>query len=253
MKMISRSLALAMTLIFTLLLAALLSGCRAECEPETIQVTRILERRVIEKVLVTVEVTRIHRVVETPKPTAAGVVPPQGDDATPPASDSSSTTATPATPTPSPPATAAPVSPRVTSTAVTSTARTRRLGEELLTATRDAEQTLLALQQALNSAPLPIDVTIEMYGVLGDAPTFSIPEGEVELQSFYIRYREQIDHALVQATDLLTHLVEIQGGQAVQTEIRPTELSLARDAASASTSTIQGLIRELETYLASPP
>ena len=251
MKMTSRTLALVMTLILTLLLATLLSGCQDECEPETIQVTRILERRVIEKVVVTVEVTRIHRVVATPKPTAEGVVPPQGDDATP--SDSLSTTATPATPTPSPTATAAPVSPRVTSTVAPSNSRIRQLGQELLTATRDTEQTLLSLQQALNSTPLPVDLTIEIYGALGDAPTFSVPEGEVELQAFYIRYREQIDRALAQATDLLAHLVEIRGGQAVQTEIRPTELSLARDAASSSTSTIQGLIRELETYLASQP
>jgi len=123
----------------------------------------------------------------------------------------------------------------------------------MLTALKDTEQTLLSVQQALNSNPVPVDHTIDVYDTLRNAPTFSVPEGEVELQSFYIRYREQIDRALGEATDLLTHLKEIQEGKAIQTEIRPTQLAMARDAASASTSTIQALIRELESFVATQP
>lgn len=236
-----------------LLLGVALSACQTECQPETIEVTRIHERRVIEKVVVTVEVTRIQRVVATPRPTSGDVIPPQGEDTDQPASDLTSTTATPATPTSSPTATAAPIAPRATSTAPTSSTGADRLAEDMLTALKNTEQLLLSVQQALNSDPVPVDETIDVYNMLGNAPTFSVPEGEAELQSFYIRYREQIDRALGQATDLLTHLKEIQAGQAVQTEIRPTQLAMARDAASASTSTVQGLIRELESYLAAQP
>jgi hypothetical protein len=109
----------------------------------------------------------------------------------------------------------------------------------------------LSLVQALNSDPLPIDLTIQLYDTLNAAPTLSIPESEAVLLSVHVRYREQINNTLVQGTDLYNHAVAIQSGEANQTEVSPTHLALARDAASAATSTLQGLIRELEEFLAS--
>ena len=215
------------------------------CEPETIEVTRIkiMERRVIEKVLVTVEVTRIQRVVETPRPTSTreGLVPPELS-----VTPSISPTLLTATATPAPPrATAA-----ATATPVSSG---KQVGERLLVALKDIEQTLLSLVQALNSTPLPAEQIIGYYNTLQSAPTFTIPQGETELLSVYIRYREQIDYVPAQSTDLYTHLSRIQAGEASQTEVNPTHLALARAATSAGTSTVQGLIRELEAYLAAQP
>ena len=72
--MISRFRALAAFLTLANLLTVALSGCTTE----TVEVTRIkiLERRVIERIIVTVEVTRIERIVETPKPKPEGDVSP---------------------------------------------------------------------------------------------------------------------------------------------------------------------------------
>jgi hypothetical protein len=122
-----------------------------------------------------------------------------------------------------------------------------------MSAVQQTEQTLLPLVQALNSNPLPVDRVIELYNTLRGVPTLSIPEDEVELQAFYLRYREQVDQVLSQGTDLHNHLLEIQQGEAAQTEVSPIHLSLARDATSAGTSQIQGLLRELETFVAAQP
>jgi hypothetical protein len=122
-----------------------------------------------------------------------------------------------------------------------------------MVALKNAEETLLSLQQALNSDPLPIDTVIQLYDALAGAPVLSIPSDEVTLQSFHLSYREQVEAAVEQATDLYNHVVQIQAGNAVQTEISAIHLSVARNAASASTSMVQGLIRELEDYLASLP
>jgi hypothetical protein len=235
--MIGRAHTLRMFLACAILLTITLSACTTE----TIEVTRIkiLERRVIERVLVTVEVTRIHRLVETPRPTLDDMVP-LGASATP-------------QPSPSPPtATVTPALPGPTS-AATPVPSGKQVGEQALAAIKDAEQTLLSLIQALNSDPLPTGYIIELYDTLRAAPSFSVPEGEAELQSAYVRYREQVEQAVERGTDLYTHMVKIQSGEAAQTEINPTHLSLARDAASAGTSGLQGLIRELEAYLASQP
>jgi hypothetical protein len=115
------------------------------------------------------------------------------------------------------------------------------------------EQTLLSLVQDLNSDPLPGAHVLQLYAAVNAAPTFSVPEDEEALQSMYSRYREQVDYVLVQATDLRAHLEAIESGEANQTEVSTIHLALARDAVSASTSTLQGLARELETYLASLP
>jgi hypothetical protein len=226
-------------------LIMLLMIALSACTTETIEVTRIkiMERRVIEKVLVTVEVTRIQRVVETPRPTSTqeGLVPSNATETPQLSPNPATATATPALPRPTALATATPVS------------SGRQVAEGLLTALQDTEQTLLTLVQALNSDPLPADQIIGLYNTLQSAPTFTIPQGETELLSVYIRYREQIDYVPAQASDLYAHLAEIQAGEANQTEVNPTHLALAREAASSGTSTVQGLIRELETYLAAQP
>jgi hypothetical protein len=227
----------------TLVLVILLTIALSACTTKTVEVTRvkIMERRVIERVVVTVEVTRIHRIVETPKPTLDVLVP-SGAGSTPESpSTSSPPTPTPAAPRSTPAATAPPRS------------SAKDVGERILAAIKDMEQTLLSLTQALNSDPLPRARTIELYDAIRSAPTFTVPEGETELQSIYLRYREQVDYVLGQSTDLYTHLVKIESGEADQTEVSPIHLAMARDAASAGTSALQGLMRELEDYLASQP
>ena len=200
-----------------------------------------LERRVIERVKVTVEVTRLHRVIETPKPTIADVVPPAF---TPTAEITATVTSNTPTPT-APKPTAATPRPTVPSA--------RAAGNSLLTALQNTEQMLLSLVQALNSNPLPVDATVQIYNVLRSAASVTIPDNEDELLSIYTRYREQVDTTVGQGNDLYTHLVQIQAGEASQTELSPIHLSLARDAASASTSAVQALLRELETFLTSLP
>ena len=231
------------TLPTAFLLLLLLTLALSACQTKTIEVTRIkiMERRVIERVIVTVPVTRIHTVVQTPTPTRGPLVPLNG---TP--SPELSPSPSPVTPTPAAPQ----ANPATTPTPSFSGQET---GEQMLAAVKDMEQTLLSLVQALNSDPLPQTQVIALYDAIQGAPTFSIPEDEAELQSIYMRYRAQVDYVLGQANDLYTHLVKIQSGEAEQTEITPIRLSLARDAASAGTSTVQGLIRELETYLSSLP
>jgi hypothetical protein len=226
--------ALMMVLVITL----------SACEPETIEVTRIkvMERRVIEKVLVTVEVTRIERVVETPRPTST-------QESLVPSEISATLTISPTLPT----ATATTAPPRPAAATATPVSSGKQVGERLLATLKDIEQTLLSLIQALNSTPLPADQIIGYYDALKNAPTFTIPQGETELLSAYIRYREQIDYVPAQSTDLYTHLAQIQAGEADHTEVNPTHLALARAAASAGASTVQGLIRELEAYLAAQP
>jgi hypothetical protein len=224
-------------------LVILLTVSLSACTTETVEVTRIkiLERRVIERVKVTVEVTRLHRVVETPKPTVADVVPPA-------LTATSELTVTLPTGTPTPTA------PKPTSgTPRPTLPSAKAAGQSLLTALQNTEQTLLSLVQALNSNPLPIDATVQFYNALLSAAAVTIPVGEDELQSIYIRYREQVETTVGQGNDLYTHFVQIQAGEANQTEPSPIHLSLARDAASASTSTVQALLRELETFLASQP
>ena len=100
---------------------------------------------------------------------------------------------------------------------------------------------------------MPIDTTVQLYNALRGAATVTIPEREDELLSIYTRYREQVDSTVGQGNDLYTHLVQIQAGEADQTQPSPIHLSLARDAASASTSAVQALLRELEVLLASLP
>jgi hypothetical protein len=221
-----------------IIVVILLTVALGACQPKEVEVTRvtIMERRVIEYVEVTVPVTRIHRVVETPRPTA--------DDLAPQLS-----------PTPPPPM---PTSPPSTSTNPTqppapTPSSARETGESLLAAVRDMEQTLLSLVQDLNSDPLPGAHVLQLYAAVNAAPTFNVPEDEEALQSMYVRYREQVDYVMVQATDLRAHLEAIESGEANQTEVSTIHLALARDAVSASTSTLQGLGRELETYLASLP
>jgi hypothetical protein len=232
------------TLPRTLLLITLLTVALPACKTETIEVTRIkiMERRVIERVIVTVEVTRIHHVVETPRPTLDALAPPNPND------DVN------LTPLPSlPPPTVTPAPPRPATAATETPPSAQALGERLLVAIKDIEQTFLSLVQALNSDPLPRPRIIELYAALQLAPTFTLPADEAELQSVHARYREQVDYVLDQSADLYIHLVQIESGQATQMEVSPTHLALARNAASASTSTLQGLIRELEGYLASLP
>lgn len=224
-------------------LAFLLAATLAACKPNEVEVTRIeiLERRVIERVVVTVEVTRIQRLIETPKPTFDSLVP-SSSNATP--QPSASPSPVPDAPTPEKPISAATAMPPSSA---------RQTGESLLAAIKDTEQTTLALIQALNSDPLPIGQIIELYDQLGGAPAFTIPDGEDILQSVHVRYRGQIDFVRAQATDLYAHMAKIQSGEADNTKINPIHLSLARDAASAGASTVQGLIREMESFLASQP
>ncbi len=223
-----------LTMSFTvILLTTLLSAC----QPKTVEVTRItvMERRVIEYVEVTVQVTRIQRVVETPEPTL----------------DDPSLQSTPSPSPPPPTPTPTPVIDSTRPTAATFSARGS--GERLLAAVGDMEQTLLALVQDLNSDPLPGAHILQLYDAIHAAPTLDIPEEEAVLLAIYTRYREQVDYVLGQATDLNAHLAAIESGEASQTEVSTTYLALARNAASDSTSTLQGLARELETYLASLP
>ncbi len=223
-----------LTMLFTvILLTALLSAC----QPEAIEVTRItvLERRVIEYVEVTVPVTRIQRIVETPTPTP----------------DDPSLQPTPSPSPPPPTPTPAPVTDSVQPTVSTFSARGS--GERLLAAVRDMEQTLLALVPDLNSDPPPGAHILELYAAINAAPTLDIPADEGVLLAIYRRYREQVDYVLGQAIDLSAHLEAIESGEASQTEVSTTHLALARDAASASTSTLQGLARELEDFLAAQP
>ncbi len=231
------------TLSTALLLLQLLTLALSACQTKTIEVTRIkiMERRVIERVIVTVPVTRIHTVVQTPTPTRGPLVP---------FSDASDAELSPS-PSPVTPTSSAPQA----NSAATPTPpfSGQETGEQMLAAVKDMEQTLLSLVQALNSEPLPRAQIIALYDAVQGAPTFSIPADEAELQSIHMRYRVQVDYVLEQASDLYTHLVKIESGEAEQTEINPIHLSLARDAASAGTSTVQGLIRELETYLSSLP
>lgn len=231
------------TLSTALLLFLLLTCTLSACQTKTIEVTRIkiMERRVIERVIVTVPVTRIHTVVQTPTPTRGPLVP--FSDAS---DDALSPSPSPVTPTSSAPQANSATTP-------TPPFSGQETGEQMLAAVKDMEQTLLSLVQALNSEPLPRAQIIALYDAVQGAPTFSIPVDEIELQSIHMRYRVQVDYVLGQASDLYTHLVEIESGEAEQTEITPIPLSLARDAASAGTSTVQGLIRELETYLSSLP
>jgi len=224
-----------------LLLTALLILCG--CQTQTVEVTRIkiMERRVIERIIVTVEVTRLPRATATPRPTPDDVFP----------SDASATPSVSVTPSPST-ATAT----RTQSTpAATATPRSsaRQVGENLLAALRDTEQTLLTLVQALNSDPLPGAGIVSLYDALRAKPVLAIPDNEVTLQSMHMRYRQQIDAALGQGTDLYNHLASLQSGQVARTTVSPTHLGLAVDAASAGTSAIQALIRELEGYLATLP
>jgi hypothetical protein len=225
-------------LVFISLFIVVLSACTTE----TIEVTRIkiMERRVIEHIPVTVEVTRIHRVTETPRPTDSEV---STDGAVPTIE---------ATPSPPPPTDTMVPGPTET-TPPTAVPSVRDEAESLLSALQNVEQSLLALVQALNSQPIPVDQAIGLYNSLSSAPTVAVPDEEAALQSIYLRYREQLDLVSGQGTDLYNHLVQIQAGEAVQTEVSPTHLSLAQGAVSAATSTIQGLIRELETLLASQP
>jgi hypothetical protein len=213
------------------------------CVTETVEVTRIkiMERRVIERVIVTVEVTRIQRVIATPRPSPADIGP-EAQTKTPEPSPGTAT----ASPTPTRPS-ATPGTPRPTVPSA------NRLGESLLAALQNAEQILLPLVGALNSDPLPVDQTVELYNSLRGVPTVSVPEEEAELASIHSRYREQIDITLTQGSDLYNHLVQIQAGQANQTQVSPIHLALARDTASTATSTVQALLRELEALLAALP
>jgi hypothetical protein len=206
----------------------LLSLVLCACQTDTIEVTRLVikERRVIEKVIVTVEVTRIQRVVETPEPTPDAFGPGNPEP-------SPSPTPTPTSaPRPAPAATAPP----------------RSNANTILAALKNMEQTLIPLVQALNSDPLPGAYIIQLYDTIRSAPTFDVSGDEPAIQSVYTRYREQVDYVLGQGADLYNHLVKIESGEADQTQVSPTHLGLARDAASTGTSTVQGLIRELENY-----
>jgi hypothetical protein len=116
---------------------------------------------------------------------------------------------------------------------------------------KDTEQVLLSLVRTVNSDPLPIDQTVQLYDALRGAPTIAVPEGSAELQSINARYRAQIDYVFGQANDLYNHAKKIQSGEAEQKQVSQIHLSLAQDAASVGTSTVQALIRELEALLAS--
>lgn len=215
------------------------------CQTKTVEVTRIkiMERRVIERIIVTVEVTRLPRATATPRPTPNDIFP----------SDADATPSVPVTPL-SPTATATPTQPRPTP-AATATPRSsaRQVGENLLAVLRDTEQTLLTLVQALNSDPLPGAGIVSLYDALRAKPVLSIPDNEATLQSIHMRYRQQIDATLGQGTDLYNHLASLQSGQVARTTVSPTHLGLAVDAASAGASAVQALIRELEGYLATLP
>ncbi len=225
------------TLVAMLFTVILLTTLLSACQPEPITVTRITvkERRVIEYVEVTVEVTRIQQIVETPTPTP--------DD--PSIQPTSSPTPPPPTPTPEP--TTEDVQSPVESFSA------RGSGERLLVAVSDMEQTLLALVPDLNSDPPPGAHILGLYAAISAAPTLDIPADEGALLAIYTRYREQVDYVLGQATDLKAHLEAIESGEASQTEVSTTHLALARDAASDSTSTLQALVRELEDFLAAQP
>jgi hypothetical protein len=179
-------------------------------------------------------VTRIQRIIETPTPTL--------DDLS-----------LRPTPSPSPPPLTPTPAPVIEDQPTAATFSARGSGERLLAAVGDMEQTLLALVQDLNSDPLPVAHVLELYAAIRAAPTLEIPAEEDVLLAIYTRYREQVDYVLGQATDLNTHLQAIESGEATQTEVSTTHLALARNAASDSTSTLQGLARELEAYLASLP
>lgn len=224
-----------------LMLVALLT--LSACQTRTVEVTRIkiMERRVIERVIVTVEVTRIPRPTATPRPTPNDVLPLDGV-ATPTASNPPTPTATAAPP---PPPAPQPTAPPVSSA--------RQTAEELLAGLKSTEQTLLLLVQALSSDPLPVPTIVTLYDTLRNAPELSIAEGDVELQSIDVRYREQLDFAVSKGTDLYNHLAAIQAGEAEQTEVSPIHLALAQEGASGATSNVQALIRELESYLATLP
>jgi hypothetical protein len=220
------------TLFTVILLTTLLSACG----PKTVEVTRVTvkERRVIEYVEATVEVTRIQRIIETPTPTMddPGLQP---------------------TPSPSPPQPTPTPAPVIEAQPTAATFSARGSGERLLAAVGDMEQALLTLVQDLNSDPLPGAHILELYAAIRAAPTLDIPAEEGVLLAIYTRYREQVDYVLGQATDLTTHLQAIESGEATQTEVSTTHLALARNAASDSTSTLQGLARELEEFLAAQP
>jgi len=226
-------------LTFILLLTLTLCACQSE----TLEVTRIqvLERRVIERVVVTVEVTRLQPVTVTPRPTRVQLATPTLDLTAESLPTPTSTLRPMPTANPSTRATATPAS------------SARATGENLLAALTDMEQVLLSLVPALNSQPLPTGNVIQLYDALRGAPAFDIPEGETDLLSIYLRYRQQVQYVPDQGNDLYLHLTKIQSGEADQTGISTIHLSVARDAASTGTSTIQGLIRELEAYLASLP
>jgi hypothetical protein len=213
------------------------------CVTETVEVTRvkIMERRVIERVIVTVEVTRIQRLIATPRPSPADIGPDAPTRTPEPSPGTPTASPTPTRPSPTP-GTPPPTVPSAS-----------RLGESLLAALQNAEQILLPLVGALNSDPLPVDQTVELYNTLRGAPTISVPEEEAELASIHSRYREQIDITLTQGNDLYNHLVQIQAGQANETQVSPIHLALARESASTATSTVQALLRELEVFLAAPP
>jgi hypothetical protein len=210
------------------------------CRTETIEVTRIkiMERRVIERVPVTVEVTRIEREVVTPRPATGGPIPTR-TSSTPEGSPTPAATPTQSIPPPTP---AAP-----TWTALPDQAQT---GQELMTALKNTEQTLLALIQTLNSSPLPVEHSVELYGALSGAPLVTAAETDPQIGSIHIRYREQVDYVLGQMAELYNHLVKIQAGEASQTTVSPIHLGLAQDAVAGATSNVQSLIRELEDTLA---
>lgn len=231
-QMPSKSLVSAKTLVLILSLTIVLSACQTK----EIEVTRIeiKDRRVIERVVVTVEVTRIQQVTVTPRP------------ATPTSRTSNRT------PSPTPPTTTAtPLQPP--RPAATEPPSAKVTGERLLAAAQEMEQTLLSLVQALNSDPLAEAYVLELYAAIGAAPTFDIAQDQAELESIYARYREQVDYVMGEATDLRNHLAQIESGEANVVQISSIHLSLARNAASAGTSNIQALLRELEAFLASQP
>lgn len=218
----------------------LLTLALTACTTETIEVTRvkIMERRVIERVVITVEVTRLQEVIVTATPGALRRSPTADSNV------EESPTPTSVTPTPAP---------RTTTLPSTPTSSAQALAEDMLVALKAMEQDLLSLVQALNSTPPPTGTAIQLYDTIRNAPSFTIPEDEPVLQSIHLRYREQVTHIVQQGSDLYTHMSEIESGQATDTQLNPTHLSLAREAASAGTSTLQGLIRELEDYIASQP
>ncbi|NIO39625.1 MAG: hypothetical protein GTO41_05180, partial [Burkholderiales bacterium] len=174
-----KPLVVSLALALLTLLGLHLSGCVTE----TVEVTRvkIMERHVIERVPITVEVTRIQRVVETPRPSPIDVLPPDDTETPQASSETPSASPTPTRPSPTP-GTPAPTEPSA-----------NQSGRAILAALQNVEQTLLVLVGALNSEPPPVDQTIELYDSLRDAPRVDVPEAETELSSINDRYREQID------------------------------------------------------------